>query len=287
MQTERRLSARRTQRADPMTESGPISRRDPEPFEFAEPPQPRCLRHLDELVEDFFASPRGSRKAGAREVLKYMLDACHAEGRPFEGWWPSFGCIQVYTYGPRGWGNASALRCVGSFFRYAFERDAVSPSELLWLLCGLENARRGTGCAGRIIDLPDTDAFHEARLCWALYEATRLAWRAGKATGQSAAAVEEMVDPLCLAGVMLAAQDGVPLRLERLEPEAFLSLALTRAAEDGGKHALRDVYFRTLPNLATALEHMAHAYAITPARAEELADELRALAGNGETEGEA
>jgi len=252
-----------------------------------EPPEARSLRDLDALVDDFFASPRASRKPGARRVLLQMLHACHAEGRPFQGWWPSWGCIQVYTEGVRGWGNASALRCVGGFFRYAFERDALSSTELLWLLCGLENARRGVGFPARVVEVPDTPAFHEARLGWALWEASRVVSTVALATGRSIDAMEEAFEPVSIAGVMLAAQDGVPLRFDKLDAEGFALQALDHAHTRGRVHPRRHVDYRVLPVLASILEHLPQAHAISAMRAEELAADLRALAAGGETEGEA
>jgi len=272
MQRERLLTVRRSPRAVPFSQT-PVPR-------WAEPPPTRNLQHLDALVDDFFESPRASKKEGAREILQLMLHACYAEGQPFGGWWPSRGCIEVYTYGPLGlgWGDATALRCVGSFFRYAFERDALSASELLWLLSGLEEARRGRGYAPQVIQLPDTSEFHEARLTWAICEATRLAGKAGRATGQSAEATQEMVEPLCLAAVMLAAEDGVPVRFEQLEPEAYRERALRHTQSRGRRDVVRYVDSRMLPTLAFALERLTHAYAIHPERAAELAAGLRLLA---------
>jgi hypothetical protein len=250
-----------------------------------QPPAPRSLRHLDGLVDDFFASGRASKKRGAREVLGLMLDACHAERQAFGGWWPIRACIEVYTYGPLdcGWGQASALRFMGSFFRYAHERDALSPRELLWLLCMLEEARRGRGHQPHVVKLPDTPAFREARLVWARCEASVLAERAGKATGQSKQATQEMVEPLCLAAELLAAEDGVPLRFEVLDPEAYYEKALSHARAHGRTNAERHVRFCTLPTLASTVERMAHAHAIDPESAAELAAALHALASPAQT----
>lgn len=280
MRSQRMLAGRRQQRAVPDRRA--TERRS----RLLEPPAPRRLRHLDALVDDFLAS-RPKRKAGTRHILEIMLHACHSEGRPFDGWWPSWGCIQVYTVGPRGWDNASALKCVDSFFRYAFEREALEPTELLWLLCGLENARRGAGCPARVVEVPDTAAFDEARYVFAFYEATRIALSAGQATGQSLDAAKRVADTLCLVAVALAERDGVPLRFDEVESEAVLELALARAAENPKPHSVWDVYFRALPDLASALERLTHVCAISPQRAEELAAELRALATRGEVVGEA